>query len=240
MTSPSKAASRSPFARHTPGAIVFDLDGTLLDTRGDIAAALNAALVAEGFAALSTDQITRYVGDGARTLCAKAAGLAEGDPAVDQLVARFVAYTVEHPIAHTKWMPGAQRVLDAVVPMPIAICTNKTRVATEAILAALGVRTRFAGLVAGDDLPEKKPAPGPIFACARALRVEPESLVVVGDGDQDVLTGRRAGARTIAVAGGFCPRERLVASHPDILVESLGELPAILQRWTEATARWSP
>ena len=221
-------------------AIVFDLDGTLLDTRGDIAAACNFALAERGLPPLSTDQITRYVGDGARTLCAKAAGLPENDPAVDKLIATFVAYTAEHPIAHTKWMPAAQRVLDSVQPMPIAICTNKARVATEAILVALGVRTRFAALVAGDDLPEKKPAPGPIFACARALHLDPEGLVVVGDGDQDVLAGRRAGARTIAVAGGFCSRERLVASHPDILIETLAELPAIIQRWTEATARWGP
>jgi phosphoglycolate phosphatase len=222
----------------SPRAVVFDLDGTLLDTRGDIAFALNAALQHTGRAPMSVDEIIRNVGDGARTLCARSLSLPENDPAVDVLVERFLAFYAEHPVAHTKWMPGAARVLDAVQPMPIALCTNKSRAVTEAILGALGIRTRFAAIVAGGDMPEKKPAPGPIFACARALGVDSEALIVIGDGDQDVLAGRRAGSRTVAVANGFCPRERLLAARPDILLEQISEFPAILQRWAESTIRW--
>lgn len=222
----------------SPRAVVFDLDGTLLDTRGDIAVALNAALVHTGRQPLSLNEIISNVGDGARTLCARCAGLPENDPGVDALVDRFLSHYADNPVTHTKWMPGAARVLDAVQPMPIALCTNKSRPVTEAILAALGIRTRFAAIVAGGDMPEKKPAPGPVFACARALGVDPEALIMVGDGDQDVLAGRRAGTRTVAVANGFCPRERLIAAHPDILLEQINEFPAILQRWAESTIRW--
>lgn len=224
----------------TPRGIVFDLDGTLIDSRGDIAAACNHALAESGKKPLPVDHVVSLVGDGARTLLSRAAGIAETDPELDRLFSAFVAYYVEHPVVFTRWMPGAARVLDLVAPMPLAVCTNKMRVVTDAVLAALGVRTRFAAVLAGGDIPEKKPAPGPIFAVAKALGVTSEELIVVGDGDQDVLAGRRAGSRTIGIFGGFCPRERLIAARPDVLVDSIREVPEILQRWTESTARWSP
>ena len=222
----------------TPRALVFDLDGTLIDSRGDIAAACNFALSESGFPTLSLEEVCRYVGDGPRTLCARAAKVPEADPRVDRLTRSFVDYYTEHPVVHTRWMPGAQRLLDQVAPMPMAVCTNKARPTTDAVLTALGVRTRFAAIVAGGDIPEKKPAPGPIFHVAKLLGRQAEELIVVGDGDQDVLSGRRAGSRTIGVANGFCPHDRLAASKPDVLVETIAEVAQIIARWTESTARW--
>lgn len=223
---------------HSPRAIVFDLDGTLIDSRGDIAAACNHALVATGRRSLSPEVIARFVGDGARTLCSRAAGLSEHEKDLDEVLEIFLEYYTEHPIDHTRWMPHAQRTLELVgVGMPIALCTNKARRVTDAVLTALGVRTRFAVVVAGGDLPEKKPAPGPIMACARAMRVEPSAMIVVGDGPQDVAAGRACGCRTVGVEGGFLPRDRLVASHPDVIIPSLAELPSVIQRWAEATRR---
>jgi beta-phosphoglucomutase-like phosphatase (HAD superfamily) len=83
----------------------------------------------------------------------------------------------------------------------LALCTNKPRSVTLALLDALSARGRFSVIVAGGDLPDKKPSPGPILACARALSLPPSSLVVVGDGTQDILAGKRAGCRT--VDGGY-------------------------------------
>jgi phosphoglycolate phosphatase len=222
----------------TPRALVFDLDGTLIDSRGDIAAACNFALDVNGFAKLSTEEICRYIGDGAKTLCARAAKLPEADKRVDEITSAFVAYYTEHPIVHTKWMPGAQKMLDQLAPMPMSVCTNKARSTTDAVLTALGVRTRFSAIIAGGDIPEKKPAPGPIFAIAKLLGRQAEELVVIGDGDQDVLSGRRAGSRTIGVANGFCAHDRLAAAKPDVLVENLGEVAQIISRWAESTTRW--
>src|SRR4051812_14908065 len=95
-----------------PTAIAFDLDGTLIDSRGDIVAAVNHALIRTGRAPLSGPVIVRLIGDGARTLCARAAQLPESSDEVCVLVEHFTSYYVEHPIAFTRWSPAAQETLE--------------------------------------------------------------------------------------------------------------------------------
>lgn len=225
----------------TPAAVVFDLDGTLIDSRGDIAAAVNHALLATGRKALPAATIATYVGDGARALLARASKLAETDPAVDDLTDRFTSYYLEHPTDFTKWSDGAPDVLDRIADMglPICLCTNKARPVTEAILAALGVRTRFRALYAGGDGPEKKPAPGPLHSLAKKLDVEAASLVMVGDGPQDVECAHAAGCRIIGVSSPFATRERLLGAKADIVLEGLAGVPDVIRRWCDATARLS-
>lgn len=222
-----------------PSAIVFDLDGTLIDSRGDIVAAVNHALVQTGRSALPAQVIVRFVGDGARALCARAARLEEWDHGVDELCDLFLAYYLEHPIDFTRWMPGAQEALDVFAQMGLSIglCTNKARSATDAILTALGVRSRFRAISAGGDIPEKKPAPGPLLHVARQLGLSPEVTVMVGDGPQDIEAARHARMRVIAVEHGFVSRERLIAAAPDVLIQKLTELPEIIRRWRDATVR---
>ncbi len=226
-----------------PTAIAFDLDGTLIDSRGDIVAAANHALIRTHRAPLPGPVIVRFIGDGARTLCARTAQLPESSEEVSALVDHFVDYYVEHPLDFTRWAPGAQETLETFAEempdMALGICTNKPRVVTEAVLAALGIRTRFRAIVAGGDLPEKKPAPGPLLHLAKALRVAPEGLVMVGDSAQDIECARRAGVRSVAVDSGFGSPERLVAARPDVLLRVLSELPEVIQRWCDATARIS-
>ena len=223
-----------------PTAIAFDLDGTLIDSRGDIVAAVNHALTTTGRAPLPGSVVVRFVGDGARTLCARAAQLAETDGEVDRLYDLFVAYYIEHPIDFTRWTPGAQEALDALAQLPdmaLAICTNKPRVTAEAVLSALGLRTRFRALVAGGDLPEKKPAPGPLLHLAKLLRVDTNNLVMVGDAPQDIECAHRARVRSVAVVSGFSSRERILTARPDVTLESLAELPEVIMRWRETTTR---
>jgi phosphoglycolate phosphatase len=223
-----------------PTAIAFDLDGTLIDSRGDIVAAVNHALTTTGRAPLPGSVVVRFVGDGARVLCARAAQLAENDDEVDRLYALFVAYYLEHPIDFTRWCPGVQEALDVLAQMPdmvLAICTNKPRPTAEAVLSARGVRTRFRALVAGDDLPEKKPAAGPLLHVAKLLRVDTDSLVMVGDAPQDIECARRAKVRSVGVVSGFSSRERLAAARPDVTLESMAELPEVIRRWRDATTR---
>ena len=223
------------------GAVVFDLDGTLIDSRGDIAAAVNHALLTTGRKALPASMIATYVGDGARSLLARAAKVAEADPAIDVLLGHFVTYYAAHPVDFTKWVDGAPAILDqmAELDLPIGLCTNKDRLVTDAVLSALGVRTRFRATYAGGDGPEKKPAAGPLLALAKKLDVEPSNLVMVGDGPQDVESARRAGCRVVGIASGYTPREKIVAAKPDIVLESLAELSEVLRRWRDATARVS-
>ena len=220
-----------------PRGIVFDLDGTLIDSAGDIAAAVNHALVESGKKPLPLATIRRFVGDGARMLCARAVGLPEKHPDVGKVLQSYVDYYAAHPIDHTRWMPKARAVLDELRHFRLAIATNKPRATTDVVLARLGVRSLFSAVSAGGDGPAIKPSPEPILAVAKQLALSPHQLVMVGDGPQDVEAGRRAGCRTIGVQGGFLPPERLIAAQPDVILGSLAELPGVLERWSDATTR---
>jgi phosphoglycolate phosphatase len=213
----------------TVRAIVFDLDGTLIDSRRDIATACNHALRAQGLPELLLPQVERYVGDGARALLARASGLPEEDERVAALVEAFLDYYAAHPTDQTPLMPGAAEALTALARLPLAICTNKPRRTTLAVLDGLGIRPRFSAINAGGDLLQKKPDPAPLLHLARELGVPPAELLMVGDGAQDVMAGRAAGALTVGVRGGIQPLERLLAAEPHHLLSSLHELPALVR-----------
>jgi phosphoglycolate phosphatase len=210
-------------------AVVFDLDGTLIDSRTDIALAANHALAENGFPTLSVERVSSYVGDGAELLLARAAAIEPGDPRLPALYAAFIAFYRAHPADHTRLCPGAAEALGGLM-LPLALCTNKPRITTEPVLAALGL-SGFRIVVAGGDLPEKKPHPAPLFHIAQALALEPRELVMVGDGAQDVLAGRAAGARTVGVRGGIQAEARLIAAEPDVVIESLAELSDVVAAW---------
>jgi 2-phosphoglycolate phosphatase len=211
--------------------IVFDLDGTLIDSRLDIAIAANHALEAHGFAQLSVGEIASYVGDGARLLLSRAARLEPNAPALDALLATFVAYYAEHPTDHTLLLPGAHEALAQLSHLPLALCTNKPRSITDRILANLRLPAKFQVVVAGGDLPENKPDPLPLRYIAEKLGLNAAELVMVGDGAQDIACAKAAGAHSIGVTGGLQGSERLLASEPEVLLNSLLELPAALVQW---------
>lgn len=215
-----------------PEALVFDLDGTLIDSRLDIAAALNHALEATGRGPLPVETIAAYVGDGSRILCARATGLPEDDPALEEVLAPFLVYYREHAAEHSRLFPHADEVLEALGSYPLALCTNKPRPVTDAVLSALGMSQVFASIMAGGDTAERKPDPAPLFAIAKELGVSPKGLVMIGDGPQDIEAGHRAGARTVGVRGGFPPIESLIAAKPDALIDSLADLPSLIEAWT--------
>jgi phosphoglycolate phosphatase len=211
-------------------AIVFDLDGTLIDSRRDIATACNHALQAHGLEVLPLAEVETYVGDGAKALLARAGKLPEEDPRVDTLLEAFLDYYAAHPTAQTELMPGAAEALDAFAALPLALCTNKPRRTTLAVLAGLGMTDRFRVVSAGGDLPQKKPHPAPLLQVARELSLQPSRIMMVGDGAQDVLSGRGAGMVTVGVRGGIQPLDRLLAAEPDHLLGTLHELAPLVAR----------
>ncbi len=214
--------------------VVFDLDGTLVDSRRDIAEAANHALEKSGRARLSHAELESYVGDGAPLLLSRAARLDVSDPRNAALVADFLDYYAEHPVDYTTVMPGALAALDALGGYALGVCTNKPRRTTLAVLSGLGLDSRFRSVVAGDDLPQRKPHPSMVQEAARQLGVAVADVVMVGDGPQDVEAGRAAGAFTVGVRGGIQAFERLAASRPDLLIETLADLAAALARATSA------
>lgn len=215
---PEAAARVTPW----PRAVAFDLDGTLIDSRADIAAACNHVLAWAGRPTLSVETIASYVGDGARVLLARAFRLAPRDVALDTLLGEWRRYYSEHPMERSSWMPGAERALASLTTrgVPLALITNKDRAVTREILAALQLTERFACVYAGGDGP-LKPDPEPVLRVCAALGVAPEELWFVGDGLQDIKAAQAANARAIAVCNGFQSEAPLRAAAPHALYESL-------------------
>jgi len=207
--------------------LVFDLDGTLIDSRLDIAASCNAALVAVGREPLPVEVVAGFVGDGARKLMARALELELDDPLVDRGLDAFIDFYLAHPIEHTKWMPGALEALE--LGHTLAIATNKRTSVALAIVRALGKERAFAAIVGGGEGP-LKPDPHSIHSVVKTTGYsgEPRSVWMIGDGPQDVRAGKAFGATTVAVLGGFHPESRLREASPDHLLRSLEELPALV------------
>jgi 2-phosphoglycolate phosphatase len=216
-----------------PRAIVFDLDGTLIESRGDIAAACNHALEASGRAALPVEIVRTYVGDGARMLVARAFGLSpDADPDADEVsraLAHFHAYYQAHPVKYTHLLPGASEVLAALdaAGIAVALATNKPRKTTLLVLDALGLTSRFGAIAAGGDGP-LKPHPFAVELVLRQLGIDPRDAWMVGDGPQDVGAGKAAGTTTIGVLEGFVEPARLRDAKPDLVLATLHELLPLL------------
>jgi phosphoglycolate phosphatase len=202
---------------------LFDLDGTLIDSRADITAACNHVLVWAGREALPVETVSGFVGDGARSLLARAFALPIDSTELEPLLDEWQRYYVAHPVDSTRWMPGAELAVAELSArgIPLAVVTNKLRAVSVAILDALGAASRFQALYAGGDGP-LKPSPEPITRVCVALGVMPRDVWVVGDGAQDIEAAHAANARSIAIASGFHSEARLIAAAPHAIFPSLG------------------
>lgn len=206
--------------------LIFDLDGTLIDSRRDIAIACNHALEALGHGPLPEDEIGGYVGDGARKLVARALNSAD-ETLVERGLEAFLAYYLVHPVVHTKPMTGAVEALDVLASMTLNVATNKRRDVAIAILRELGLLSRFTHVWGGGD-GTAKPDPACVHALAKRSQCPLADVWMIGDGTQDLGAGKAAGVRTVAVLGGFHDEAKLRALGPDFVIGDLRELPGIV------------
>lgn len=189
----------------TPRLIVFDLDGTLVDSRRDIADAANETLVAYGAAPLAEEVIGRMVGDGAPVLIARAfaaAGVQKPQDALD----RFLTFYDRRLLEHTRPYPGIPRVLDQLVPRAaLAVLTNKPMAATRRILEGLNLARYFLTdrVIGGDGPFPRKPDPAGLRHLMGSLGVQPDATVLVGDSLNDWMTGRSAAVPVYLARYGF-------------------------------------
>jgi phosphoglycolate phosphatase len=185
--------------------VVFDLDGTLVDSRRDLADAANALLVDAGGAPLAEEAIGRMVGDGAATLVARvfeASGVAQPPDAL----ARFLARYDSRLLAHTRPYPGIPEALTALAPRaPLAVLTNKPLAATKQILAGLDLARFFPEefVIGGDGPFPRKPDPAGLLHLARRAGASARETILVGDSAIDWRTARNAGTRLCLVSYGF-------------------------------------
>lgn len=209
--------------------VTFDLDGTLIDSAADIAAATNYALKQQRLPERSLGEVRSFIGDGSRKLLERASGLSREDPVVDALLGAFLEFYAEHPVEHTLLLGGALEVLRALRGrFRLALCTNKPSELTLPVLEQLAIAPYFEAVVAAGDVPQTKPHPAPLRAIAERLAVACERIVMVGDGPQDIGCARAAGCRSIALNNGlYASAESLALAGPDVNL-ALRDIPAFL------------
>jgi len=226
-----------------PDAVLFDLDGTLVDSVEDILVAVNGLLGELGMQRRSRDEVTMWVGNGARMLVERAmagrfegfAGLAdaaERHRAADAAMPRFRAIYQEICVDHTLPLVGAHESLALVQSLGIgvAIVTNKPLAPTERIVDALGWRPYVSAVIGGDSLPVRKPDPAPLHEAMR--RLDARTAWMVGDSANDVGAARNAGIPSIVVRGGYNhgnPVETLDPA-PDVILDTLSDFAPLLRR----------
>jgi phosphoglycolate phosphatase len=225
------ATGAAPTARvFDVGAVAFDLDGTLLDTIHDLAAAVNALLGEMGYPPLPKAEIRDLVGKGMQNLVRRALASAFGvSPAVvddDEVAAALARYQTHYAALlgrETRLYPGVREGLDrlAAMGLPLAVITNKATRFVRPHLDHAGLTGYFQVLVGGDDLPAKKPAPDPLLHVAARLGVLPGELLMVGDSTNDAQAARAAGCPVLLLPYGYNEGEPVEGIDADGIVPSL-------------------
>ena len=224
-----------PLDPHSVQLVIFDLDGTLIDSRLDLVHSVNAALRHIERPELPDDVIASYVGDGAPILIQRALGAEANDQAlIRRGLEFFLSYYRAHKLDHTTIYPGITDSLKAIQrstngrPRKMAVLSNKPVIPSRAIVDALGLGPFFFQVYGGNSFETKKPEPEGVRQLLAEAGLAAEQAVIVGDSHVDVRTGRNAGLATIGVTYGFAPHT-LDQEPPDVLVDSPAELRSVLQ-----------
>ena len=204
--------------------IVFDLDGTLIDSRADLSAAVNHVLQSFGLPELPLETVCQYVGEGARMLMQRALGPAH-QARLDEGLGVFLTYYGAHLLDHTRPYDGIPEALAALAErgVVLSVLTNKPAAMSRTILAGLHLLPRFAAVVGGDSLPARKPDPAGMDSLLATTRTSRERTLLVGDSLIDMHTARAARVAFCGVAWGLC-RADLIAARVDRMIEHPSKL----------------
>ena len=216
-----------------PTSIVWDLDGTLVDSAPDLASALNTVLDKRGFFTHSIDVVRTMIGNGVPKLVERgfnAVGMRLEPEQLDELVAMFVKEYKTCATEHTRPYPNIVETLEKIHGMniPMGVCTNKPEAFTRQIIEGLDLAKYFSSVVGGDTTSTRKPDPQPVLACLRGLVSEPGSSLMIGDSIHDVHAAHAAGVTVGVVPWGYrsAPVEELGA---DFVLHDLAALPEMIR-----------
>lgn len=203
--------------------LIFDLDGTLADTRADLTAAVNHALQRLTLSPLSMEQVCRYVGDGVQTLLSRALG-PDHLEGLEPGVRFFREYYGLHLLDQTRLYPGVLETLEHFRAKRKAIVTNKPLALTERVLAGLEIADHFEVVLGGDSTVERKPHPEPALRVLTLTGVGPRLAAMVGDSPADIEMAQQAGLYSVGVTYGLRSAEEVRSAGPDLLLDDLLEL----------------
>jgi phosphoglycolate phosphatase len=216
-------------------ALIFDLDGTLIDSKLDLIHAVNAMLLEMGRERLSAEVISGYIGHGAPLLVARALGAAASDQECTHALQFFLKYYEEHKLDNTCAYPGVGETLARLWhrDLPMSVLTNKPVRVSVRILEALGLAKYFRSIYGGNSFETKKPDPLGANTILREMRVAARETAIVGDSEVDVQTARNAGTAAIAVNFGFGVHDR--NSYPaDAYVDRFADLSSLIANGAES------
>jgi len=210
----------------TVRAFLFDLDGTLIDSKLDLVNSVNFMLLEMQREVLPLATVASYIGHGAPRLVADALGPDTAEADRKRGLEIFLAYYTEHNLDATRAYPGVVEGLQSLQDRPMAVLTNKPAKMSVEILEALGLLKYFRSVYGGDSFEKKKPDPAGALAILKNLGVDPRESAMVGDSDVDIKTARNAGMFAIGVSYGFGQHDRNI-QPADLYVDSLQEIAAL-------------
>ncbi len=209
-------------------ALLFDLDGTLVDSGDDLTTAVNHVLGQDRLPPVRREQVLQMLGDGAPVLVERAYAH-HGTARPTGALTRFREHYRAHCLDATRPYPGIVEMLRRLAPeRAVAVATNKPTAFARQIVAGLGLEPVVDLVVGPETAGAPKPAPGMLLAALETLGNQPGEAVMIGDSPSDVEAGRRAGTATIAVLWGYRGRDLLAASRPDRIADSVEELAELL------------
>jgi len=212
----------------TISTVLFDLDGTLVNSLEDLTDAVNFMLTGYGKTNLSSAEVRRLVGKGARNLIRRALVTDSVDD-IDHGLRLFVEFNTAHIADKSRLYPGVKELLETLLAdgLRLAVISNKQETLSRLILESLGISSCFEVICGGDTFSEMKPSPMPLIKVMDGFGVTPAQAVMIGDSINDIQAGRQAGVTTIGCAWGYAGQGEL--AEADRLASSCGEIVKILQ-----------
>lgn len=202
--------------------VIFDLDGTLIDSALDLAAALERALAEEGILGYTLDDLLKRIGVGSKNLLKE---LVNDDPIVEK---RVFEYYIKHystnMFASTKLFPQVLELLEKLKGKSVALLSNKREEPCKKILQYFKIDHHFKATLGGDSLPERKPSSVPVLHICRLLNIKPENTVMIGDSPVDLEAGSKAGTKTIGILKGLTPPDIMKKYQATVFVDQVGDL----------------
>jgi len=216
--------------------LIFDLDGTLVNTIGDITHSLNLTLREYGFPPINETRCTEYVGHGIanlirtafRTAAAAKRNHSLSEDQISEYLQRYLQIYGDHYLDHSAPYPGVVDTLAQLQDFQMAVVSNKSYSFTSQVIKHTKLEQYFRIVLGGDSLPHKKPAPEPLLYVLEKLGGSPMETLMIGDGDTDMQAAKAAGIRCCAVSYGYRPKQQLLEYRPDFIIDDFRQLVPIV------------